>query len=62
VVWGRGAQTPEESRLGFKFDPEKGPFPDEENVLSIAEAWSVNPMKLGAMGLGPGLGFLGRLP
>jgi len=62
VSWNSGPQTPEEVRLGFKFNPEKGPYPDEEDVLHLAEAWSVNPGKLDALGLPPSLGLAGRFP
>jgi len=62
VSWDNGSQTPEEVQLGFKFDAEKGFYPDEEDVLHLAEAWSINPMKLDALGLAASLGLAGRLP
>jgi hypothetical protein len=62
VRWDNGPPTPEEVRLGFKFNADKGPYPDEEDVLHLAEAWSVNPMKLDTLGLPASLGLAGRLP
>jgi len=36
-------------------------FPDEEDVLSIAKAWGVDPMMEGE-GYSPGTGYVGRFP
>ena len=52
-----GEPTEEDEELG-------GLFPDEEDVMLIAGAWSVNPQTLGdeALGLEEGVGLLGALP
>jgi len=37
-------------------------MPDEDDVLKVAAAWSVNPNQLEEMSLPPALGFLGDRP
>src|SRR6185436_8201290 len=59
-----GEKTSEEIELGFDFatpeNLEPGP-PGEEDVMSLAGAWSVDPTRLEERGLGPGVGWVGRL-
>jgi hypothetical protein len=40
----------------------RAPIPDEEDVLDLAGAWSVNPSLLEGRALAPGTGFTARLP
>lgn len=70
----RGEETPEERALGLRFfdppspessDPEYWKradlvFVDEKHVLQVAGKWSVDPSKLGELGLAPSLGLLGK--
>ena len=37
-------------------------MPDEEDVMSIATTWSIDPSRLEEMGLPPGVGLVGELP
>jgi hypothetical protein len=60
TVWDEGEQTPEEHALGFQFFDERSPeesqdyywaredlrFPDEECVMRLAGAWSLDPTTL----------------
>ncbi len=74
TLWNRGNKTPAEVELGFNFFDEASPaaedvnywqrtdlrFPDEEDVLAIAQKWSVDPL-FKAQRYGPGIGVLGFL-
>jgi hypothetical protein len=69
-----GERTEEEEALGVRFFDASSPesndpqywkrkdlvFVDEECVLKIARKWSVDPSKLGDLGLAPSLGLLGK--
>jgi hypothetical protein len=71
----QGHETTEEEELGFRFFDSSSPestqpgywqrkdltFVDETSVLKVADKWSVDPTKLGEMGLSPELGLLGSL-
>lgn len=53
VLYDFGEQTIEEKKLGFNFIGAQFPiaedetnFPDEEDVIKIAEAWSINPQTI----------------
>lgn len=54
-----GPLTKEEKKLGMKYDGEEN-VPDEENVLDIAAAWSVDP-RLSNISSIPGEGLIGRI-
>jgi hypothetical protein len=68
-----GENTETEKELGFNFfdatssessqpgywDRKDLAFPDEHCVLKVAEKWSVDPSRLGKMGLAASLGLLG---
>jgi hypothetical protein len=76
TLWDEGEQTPEERDLGFRFFDEQSPeasqedywarqdlrYPDEECVLRLAGAWSLDPTALEQPFRVPGLGVLGKLP
>jgi hypothetical protein len=76
TVWDEGEQTPEERDLGFRFFDERSPeasqedywarqdlrFPDEECVMRLAGAWSLDPTALEQLFRVPGLGVLGKFP
>lgn len=59
-----GSPTEEEQALHIVYTEqdieEDARFPDEEDVLSIAKAWGVDPMMKGE-GYSPGTGYVGRL-
>ena len=57
-----GSQTPQELNLNVGVaDPRKHP-PDEEDVMRLAGALSLDPSKLGESSAGAGVGFLGTFP
>lgn len=74
TIWDKGEQTSEEKKLGFKFFADVPPqgqeqgyrerkdlrFPDEEDVMSIAEAWTLNPTKIDQMNLPESVGLVGK--
>ncbi|MBI5359876.1 MAG: DMP19 family protein [Planctomycetes bacterium] len=76
AVWNKGIKTKEEQDLKMDFftcEPPEGhgeeywdrkdlEYPEEKDVFKIAEAWSLNPMKLGVMDLTESTGFVGRVP
>ena len=76
TLWDEGDQTPEERGLGFRFFGERSPdaakegywaredlsYPNEECVLRLAAAWSLDPTTLDQRFQMPGLGVLGKLP
>jgi hypothetical protein len=78
TFWNYGENTPEEDVLGYHFldfstidwdalseEEERtvhDSFPDEDHVMALAGAWSIDPQTLPELGLEPGLGYLGRLP
>ena len=60
-----GEKTSEEIELGFDFaTPENLELdpPGEEDVMSLAGAWSVDPTRLEERALGSGAGWVGRRP
>lgn len=62
----RGEPTAEEKALAIPMPPAgsdtEGDHPDEDSVMQLAGAWSINPNQLEerAASLGPGLGWLGH--
>jgi hypothetical protein len=71
-----GEKTPEEIELGLAFFDERSPeaqddqywertdltYPNEETVMAVARAWSVDPQTLGDIDTEIGEGWLGKLP
>lgn len=58
VQWEEGELTPEELALGFeRFSPDGAVWPGEEDVLSIAAAWGIDP-KFEKKTYPPGTGWL----
>jgi hypothetical protein len=62
-----GDPTAEEKLLHLVYDKSAPAFkddnsPDEEDVMKLAAAWSINPNALETMGLPKSLGFVGNLP
>lgn len=60
-----GEPTRAEVDLGLVFSDIEQMFaeerwPDESDVMALAERWSLDPQTLGADGLKVGLGFLGQ--
>ncbi len=55
-----GKPTEEETKLGLIYDESK--FPEEEDVMELAGAWSINPTTLEELKSEKGVGFLGSLP
>ena len=76
TIWDKGNRTKEEVDLKFNFFADKPPegqgkeywervdltFPDEEDVIKIAEAWTMNPLKIDEMDLTPSAGLVGQVP
>ena len=76
VVWNQGRLTPAEKSLGLKLFEVRGikgrkgdvggPLvlhPTEEQVLSLAAAWGINPSHLpGLQGASPATGFIAKAP
>ena len=76
TLWDKGEKTQEEGDLRFNFfadEPPKGEgeeywerdelsFPDEEDVIKIAEAWTMNPLSLDKMELLDSVGLVGQVP
>jgi hypothetical protein len=75
-IWNIGEKTIEEQNLKFKFfadEPHEGEgddywkredltFPDEDDVIKIAEAWTLNPLEFEEMRLPISTGFVGHIP
>lgn len=70
TLMNEGEPTPEERTLDLVFaddpflnlkDEDDLKTPDEEDVMTIAGAWSLNPTTLGEAGVRVGTGFLGHL-
>ena len=59
IHWDDGALTPAEKELGLD-DPESF-FPNEESVLKVAEAWSLNPSTLNKKAVTDPTGLVGKL-
>lgn len=57
--WNTGALSKEETQLGLIFGPDHDEMPNEESVMKIAGAWSINPQELESMALPVSLGLLG---
>jgi hypothetical protein len=55
-----GKRTDEETKLGLIYDDSK--FPDEEHVMELAGAWSIDPSRLDTLNLGKSVGYLGSFP
>ncbi len=55
-----GKRTDEETELGLIFNDEK--FPNEQHVMKLAGAWSVDPSRLDELKLEKSVGYLGSLP
>ncbi len=75
IVWDRGRLTPEERKLGLSFIELRGIrgrrgdiggalllHPTERHVLSVAGAWSINPMAIQLFGANAGVGWIARVP
>jgi len=75
IIWESRKLTPEERRLGLSLIELRGIkgrqgdvggaldlHPTEEHVLSIAGAWSVNPMAADALATNAGVGWIARAP
>ncbi len=74
TLWDAGGQTQHERDLGFRFFDERSDsaddanywarkdlgFPDEECVMRLAGAWSIDPASLDRQFEEPGLGVLGE--
>jgi hypothetical protein len=75
TFWEIGPKTEEEQALGFAFFANEPPagqgeeyweredltFPDEDDVITIAEAWSLNPLNIDDMDLPVSTGFVGHM-
>lgn len=55
-----GGRTEEETRLGLVYNESK--LPQEQDVMKLAGAWSLDPTILDQLKLGKGIGHLGLLP
>jgi hypothetical protein len=55
-----GKRTDEETKLGLIYNDDK--FPNEEHVMQLAGAWSVDPSSLDQLKLEKSVGYLGSLP
>ncbi len=75
VVLEKGRLTPEEKVLGLKLYDLRGIkgrkgdaggaivlYPTEEQVLRLASAWSLNPLRLDKIKIAPATGFIVRVP
>ena len=75
IVWERGELTPDERKLGLSFIELRGIrgrqgdiggaldlHPTELHVLSVAGAWSINPVSIGKLNTDAGVGWIGRAP
>jgi len=77
VVWDKGRRTREERALGLRLYDFRGIrgrrgdaggeivfYPTEEHILSLAQRWSLDPTRLGALddGAGEGVGTIARAP
>lgn len=76
TIWDRGQKTKEECELGFHFFADEIPegqdekywdrkdltYPNEEDVLKIADAWSFNPWNIGEKDLPESVGLVGKVP
>lgn len=60
-IWDDGTPTPEEAKLGLKFpvDLDSATCPDEDHVLAMARAWSIDPGRIDQLDLPPSLGLVG---
>lgn len=55
-----GKRTDEETELGLIYNDSK--FPNEQNVMRLAAAWSIDPSSLDELKLDKSVGYLGSLP
>jgi hypothetical protein len=55
-----GKRTEEETKLGLIYNDSK--FPNEQHVMELAAAWSIDPSSLDELKLGRSLGYLGSFP
>lgn len=60
VLCDEGECTAEEKALGLIYDDSRSP--DEEDVMQLAGAWSINPQTLGDLALEKSFGSVGSLP
>ena len=66
-IWGRlerrdnARETADGASVVDADDAEVRIMPDEDDVISIAEAWGFNPLELERPGLAPGVGLVGDL-
>ena len=76
TIWDRGQKTKEEHALGFDFFADRIPegqgeeywdredltYPDENDVMKIADAWSFNPLSIGEKKSPDSVGLVGKVP
>lgn len=74
TLWSQGKPTKEERALGLKqFEARAGrakrsdggellTYPSEENVMQLAQKWSLDPTRVNEASDTPGLGVVGRTP
>ncbi len=76
TIWDKGEKTKEEIDLKFNFFADKPPegqgeeywerkdltYPDEEHVIKIAEAWTMNTLTIDETDLPLSAGLVGRVP
>jgi hypothetical protein len=55
-----GERTEEETKLGLIYNESK--FPDEQHVMKLAGAWSIDPTSLDELKLEKSVGYLGSFP
>ena len=76
TIWNEGPQTKAERDLHLDFFADDAPpgqsheyydrkdlrYPQEDDVINLAGAWSINPARLEDMNLPPSSGFVARVP
>jgi hypothetical protein len=62
VIANIGPVTEAERKLRFSREPVEQWMPNQEDVMTMAGAWSIDPSKLTALSIPAGLGILGRIP
>jgi hypothetical protein len=55
-----GKLTQEETKLGLIYNESK--VPNEEHVMQLAGAWSIDPNRLDELKLEKSVGYLGEFP
>lgn len=78
VIWNKGRVTEAERALGLKVfelrrlgtgrakvrqgDDDATGYPGEDNVLTLARRWGIDPTRLDRRAVEPGLGYVGQVP